>query len=101
MKRNWVAALILLASLSPGGSQTKRNARPPGTLFVDVSEADYIQVIDLGTRQVVDKIVVGKHPHGLVLGQQVVGGKRRLWARHWSSELWTTRTATTKVTKMI
>jgi YVTN family beta-propeller protein len=42
---------------------------------VDVSEADYLEVVDLGKREVVDKIVVGKHPHGLAAARRMIAGR--------------------------
>lgn len=77
MKRGWIALFILLAGVPAARTQKAQTggAKHAGKLFVDVSAADYIQVIDLRTRQVVDKIVVGQHPHGLALGRRTIVGR--------------------------
>jgi DNA-binding beta-propeller fold protein YncE len=69
---------LFLFSLPAGDVQKGRAAAKssPGKLFVDVSAADYIEVVDLGTRHAVDKIVVGKHPHGLALSHRTIAGHR-------------------------
>lgn len=63
-----LAGLLLGLGSATAGPPEKTAGRP-GLLFVDVSGADYIEVIDLGTRQSVGRIKVGKRPHGLALGQ--------------------------------
>jgi YVTN family beta-propeller protein len=68
-----VLTLVCAADVAPQGSGTPA----AGKLFVDVSAADYIEVVDLATRRVVDRIVVGKRPHGLAVDRRTVGGRVR------------------------
>ncbi len=77
MKTRFIVLLVLLLSVSAGGAQ-KESPSATGTtgqLFVDVSAADYVEVIDLSSRQVVDKIVVGQRPHGLAVARGTVAGQ--------------------------
>jgi YVTN family beta-propeller protein len=65
-----VALLAALLVCLPQGGETEQapgKGATAGKLFVDVSAADYIEVIDLEARKTVDKIKVGLHPHGLVV----------------------------------
>ena len=78
MKRAGLVLLFLLGTAALGAQKEGTGgAVSAGKLFVDVSAADYVVVIDLATRRVVDKIVVGQHPHGLALGWVRVGGRAR------------------------
>ncbi len=77
MKQSGLLLLILLVmvlALSTDG-QDSGGLNSAGHLFVDVSGADYIQVIQLATRRVVDKIVVGEHPHGLAWARGAIDGQ--------------------------
>ncbi len=75
MKSGSIVLLAFLVSVPTAANARTAAAASAGKLFVDVSAADYVQVIDLGTRRVVDKIVVGMHPHGLVLDRRTVAGR--------------------------
>ncbi|HEV8384455.1 MAG TPA: hypothetical protein VGQ11_06245, partial [Candidatus Acidoferrales bacterium] len=74
MKKFFALAFLFAVCVLTAPAQ-QRAAASAGELFVDVSAADYLQVVDLGTRRVVDKIVVGMHPHGLAVTRRVVAGK--------------------------
>ena len=50
------------AWLLPGARAAREPVRK---LYVANTEGDSVSVIDLGTRQVLHEIRVGRHPHGL------------------------------------
>ena len=76
MKLRLSVLAIFLLGLSAGAQKESPGATgTAGQLFVDVSAADYVEVIDLASRKVVDKIVVGQRPHGLAVARGTVAGK--------------------------
>lgn len=66
---------VLAAAAMPGPTHAGEAGGAAGKLFVDVSEADYIEVVDLATRKVVDKIVVGQRPHGVAFHRHRIDGR--------------------------
>jgi YVTN family beta-propeller protein len=67
---------VLLGSGGPASAETGQGKAggEAGKLFVDVSAADYVEVIDLAGRQTIDRIKVGMHPHGLTIGPGKLSG---------------------------
>jgi YVTN family beta-propeller protein len=71
-----VAGLGLLAGVeSAARLGALQQTAPAGKLFVDTSGADYIEVVDLASRRLVDKVRVGAHPHGLAFFRHQLGGR--------------------------
>lgn len=73
-----IGICLLLAGCAPADDTPRATAGDGGAgkLFVDVAVDNYIQVIDLGTKETIDKIVVGEKPHGLVYKKVTAGGRQ-------------------------
>lgn len=72
-------ALWMATSATGGTPVPPTESHTSGKLFVDVSAADYIEIIDLASREAVAKITVGRHPHGLVVGRGRMAGRARVF----------------------
>jgi DNA-binding beta-propeller fold protein YncE len=65
-----VVGVFLLALPAGAPELVKPPPAPTATrLFVGTRGADYIEVFDLASRSFLDRIPVGRRPHGLALGQ--------------------------------
>ena len=63
---------VAVGLLGAQGVKNEKTARARPRLVVDVSGADYLEVIDLRTNKTERRIRVGEHPHGLAAGRPVV-----------------------------